>query len=168
MPSLVQIIACRLFCAKPLFEPMLVYCQLETNFSGIQIKIRIVHSRKCILRCAKWPCWLGLSRLTPSVKVITCEAWLMVATWFFVTTWFAHHCQGYWLKTSHYIAQFSFRDTGKLRRFMFLQTSTLLTDISCSIETCKRKDRWIIITLKKSVASQLKLPIIRWKAPMIN
>ena len=30
-PSLVQIMACRLICTKPLSEPMLTYCQVNTQ-----------------------------------------------------------------------------------------------------------------------------------------
>ena len=48
--SLVQIMACRLFGAKPLCEPMLSYCQLDTT-EHISVKICIkqksFHSSKC-------------------------------------------------------------------------------------------------------------------------
>ena len=57
--SLVQVMACPLFSAKPLPEPMLVYCQLD---SWEQVSVNFesefyhFHSRKCIWKCClpKW------------------------------------------------------------------------------------------------------------------
>ena len=53
-PSSVQIMACRLFGAKPLPEPMLVYCQLD-SWEHISVKLKSefyhFHLRKCILKC---------------------------------------------------------------------------------------------------------------------
>ena len=52
--ALFQAMACRLFGAKPLPEPMLVYCQL---YSWEQISVKFesefshFHSRKCIRKC---------------------------------------------------------------------------------------------------------------------
>ena len=54
MPSLVQIIACHLFGAKPLSEPMLAYCQLDPKeHVSIKfcLKIKSFHSEKCIWKC---------------------------------------------------------------------------------------------------------------------
>ena len=49
--ALFQVMACRLFGAKPLPEPMLVYCQLdswEKNSVKLESEFYHVHSRKCI------------------------------------------------------------------------------------------------------------------------
>ena len=59
MLSLVQVMACGLFGAKPLPEPMLAYCQLD---SWEQISLIFesefchFHSRKCIWKC-RLPIW---------------------------------------------------------------------------------------------------------------
>ena len=50
-PSLVQIMACRLFGAKPLSEPVLTCCQLEPKeFYLVKFwsKIKHFHSRQCV------------------------------------------------------------------------------------------------------------------------
>ena len=49
-PSLVQIMACRHFSIKPLPEPMLAYCQLDTMelISIFYFQIKGFSSRKCI------------------------------------------------------------------------------------------------------------------------
>ena len=53
-PALVKVIACRLFGAKPLPEPMLAYCQLE-SWEQISVKFESefyhFHLRKCIWKC---------------------------------------------------------------------------------------------------------------------
>ena len=50
-PALVQVMACRLFGAKPLPEPILAYCQLD-SWEQISVKFESefynFHSRKCI------------------------------------------------------------------------------------------------------------------------
>ena len=57
--SLVQVMACRLFGAKPLPEPMLSYCQLD-SWEHISVKYESefyhFHSRKCNWKCGlpKW------------------------------------------------------------------------------------------------------------------
>ena len=63
--ALVQVMACRLFGAKPLPEPMLVYCQLD-SWEQISVKFESefyhFRSRKCIWNCrlSKWrPFCLG-------------------------------------------------------------------------------------------------------------
>ena len=52
--ALVQKMACRLFDTKPLPEPMLVYCQLD-SWEKISVKLELefydFHSRKCIWNC---------------------------------------------------------------------------------------------------------------------
>ena len=57
--ALVQIMACRLFGAKPLPEPMLAYCQLN-SWEHISMKFEPefyhFHSRKCIWTC-RLPKW---------------------------------------------------------------------------------------------------------------
>ena len=57
--ALVQIMACRLFGDKPLSEPMLVYCQLD-SWEHISVKFESefyrFHSRKCIWNC-RLPKW---------------------------------------------------------------------------------------------------------------
>ena len=47
--SLVKIMACCLFGAKPLPKPILTYCQLDPN--EIYLKFKSFHSRKCIPKC---------------------------------------------------------------------------------------------------------------------
>ena len=57
--TLVQVMACRLFGAKPLPEPMLVHCQLD-SWEQLLVKIESefynLHSTKCIWKCRllKW------------------------------------------------------------------------------------------------------------------
>ena len=56
-PPLVQIMACHLDGAKPLFEPLMVYCKivpLGINFNEIWIGIIRFHSGKCIWKCRLW------------------------------------------------------------------------------------------------------------------
>ena len=52
--ALVQIMACRLYSTKPLPEPILVYCQLDSR-EHISVKWELkfdhFHSRKCIRNC---------------------------------------------------------------------------------------------------------------------
>ena len=56
--ALVQIMACRLFGAKPLSKPMLGYCQIWTLMDNIQWNIKSIkkyfHSRKCITKYRLW------------------------------------------------------------------------------------------------------------------
>ena len=57
--SLVQVMACRLFGAKPLHEPMVPYCQLDSGkqISGkFELKFYHFHPRKCIWNC-RLPKW---------------------------------------------------------------------------------------------------------------
>ena len=58
-PSLVQVLACRLFGAKPLPEPMLAYWQLD-SWEQISVKFESefyhFHSRKCTWKC-RLPKW---------------------------------------------------------------------------------------------------------------
>ena len=52
--ALVRIMACRLFDAKPVSEPTLIYCQLypwEQNSVKFESKYKTFHSRKCIWTC---------------------------------------------------------------------------------------------------------------------
>ena len=67
--SLVQVMACRLFGAKPLPEPMLVYCQLD-SWEQVSVKFESefyhFHSRKCIWKCLLpkwWPSCPGRDEL---------------------------------------------------------------------------------------------------------
>ena len=57
--SLVQIMACRLFSAKPLPESMMFFCQLDSQ-EQISVKFKLefyhFHSRKCISKC-RLPKW---------------------------------------------------------------------------------------------------------------
>ena len=57
--ALVQLMACRLFGAKPLPKPMLTYCQLD-SWEQISVKFESefyhFHSRKCIWYC-RLPKW---------------------------------------------------------------------------------------------------------------
>ena len=57
--SLFQVMACRLFGAKPLPEPMLIYCQLDSR-EQVSVKFESefyhFHSRKCIWKC-RLPIW---------------------------------------------------------------------------------------------------------------
>ena len=57
--SLVQVMACRLFCAKPLPEPVMVYCQLDSwQQVSVKFESEFYHflSMKCIWTCrlSKW------------------------------------------------------------------------------------------------------------------
>ena len=58
-PSLVQVMSCRIFGAKPLPETMLAYCQLD-SWEQISVKFESefynFHSSKCISKCrlSKW------------------------------------------------------------------------------------------------------------------
>ena len=57
--TLVQIMACHLFSAKPLSDPMLPYCQLnpEEHLSvKTYLKFTSFHSRKCTWKC-RLPKW---------------------------------------------------------------------------------------------------------------
>ena len=68
--------ACRLFSAKPLPEPMLAYCQLD-SWEQISVKFQSefyhFHSRKCIWKCClpEWrpfsPLLTGLSQFRESL-----------------------------------------------------------------------------------------------------
>ena len=54
--ALIQIMACRLFGAMPLSEPVLEYCQMGTNFSEIVIRIQTFSFKKTYMKIssAKW------------------------------------------------------------------------------------------------------------------
>ena len=72
--SLVQVMACRLFGAKPLPEPMLTYCQLD-SWEHISVKFESefyhFHSRKCNWKCRLPKCrpfCSGGDELTNNVK----------------------------------------------------------------------------------------------------
>ena len=57
IPTLVQIIACRLFGAKPSSEPMLPCSQLdlkEHNSMKLRLKFKSFHSRTCTWKCRLW------------------------------------------------------------------------------------------------------------------
>ena len=58
-PALVQVMACHLFGDKPLPEPMLSYCQLD-SWEQISLNLKLefynFHSRKCIWNC-RLPKW---------------------------------------------------------------------------------------------------------------
>ena len=79
--TLVQVMACRLFGAQPLPEPMLAYCQLD-SWEQLSVKFKSeychFHSRKCIRNCRlpKWrpfcPDGKGLNKVLH--KISTCTA----------------------------------------------------------------------------------------------
>ena len=78
--TLVQVMACRLFGAKPLPEPMQAYCQLD-SWEQISVKFELefyhFHSRKCIWKCRlpEWrPFYLGGDELSWSLKRY-CHSW---------------------------------------------------------------------------------------------
>ena len=86
--AVVQVIACRLFIAKPLPETMLAYCQLDT-WKQISVKFESefyhFHSRKCIWnsRLPKWrPCCQGRlvtgvgSRMRPCRHTTRAPSWI--------------------------------------------------------------------------------------------
>ena len=81
-PTLVPIMACRLFGPKPLYKPVLgLYCQLdplEQTSAKFQSKNKIFHSRKCRRKHRLWNCghfvqaggWFkGSGHSPPSVSV---------------------------------------------------------------------------------------------------
>ena len=49
IPTLLQIMACRLFITKPLYEPMLPYCKWNLILFSVKfcLKFKSFHSRKC-------------------------------------------------------------------------------------------------------------------------
>ena len=54
IPTMVQIMACRLIGAKPSSEPMLPYCRLDTQESisvTFYLKFKSFHTRKCVRKC---------------------------------------------------------------------------------------------------------------------
>ena len=74
MPALVQIMACHLFGAKPLSEPMLPYYQLDPkeHISLIfYLKFKCFHSRKCTWKCCQnddhlaRPQWVKIASASP-------------------------------------------------------------------------------------------------------
>ena len=80
--SLVQVMACRLFGAKPLPEPMLVYCHLDT-WEQVSVKFESelshFHSWKCIWKCCLpkerpfCPGGDGLRSLMLELWLLTCN-----------------------------------------------------------------------------------------------
>ena len=76
--ALVQVMACRLFGAKPSLEPLLAFCQLD-YWEQILVKFESefchFHSRKCIWNCRlpKWrPSCPGRDELTDCGLVTPC------------------------------------------------------------------------------------------------
>ena len=73
--ALVSVMTCRLFGAKPLPEPMLVYCQMDSwEQTSVKFKLEFYHFRsgKCIWNCRlpKWrPFCPGGDELTPSTEI---------------------------------------------------------------------------------------------------
>ena len=93
IPTLVQIMACRMLGAKPLSEPMLPYCQLgHKEHTCISVKSYLwcesFYPRKC--SSAKWrPFYLGLNVLRPLWKVSSIHYYIacrrqgpLLLTWF--------------------------------------------------------------------------------------
>ena len=88
--ALVQVMTCRLFCAKPLPEPVLAYCQLEAwekNSVKIKSEFYHFHCRKCIIWnyrlpkwrsfCVQWVCvcvWGGKQLKSESCVLVACSA----------------------------------------------------------------------------------------------
>ena len=72
--ALVQVMACRLFGARPLTEPMLAYCQLD-SWEQISVKFEKefynFHSRKCIWKCPP-PKWRSCCPVGRCVKRVEC------------------------------------------------------------------------------------------------
>ena len=96
---LIQVMVCRLFGAKPLPEPMLAYCQLD-SWEQISVKSKFchVHSRKFDWkwRLPKWRtfCPVG-DGLIPKHFVITIPVqisyWHQSITWTNVNIWHSFH-----------------------------------------------------------------------------
>ena len=62
MPSYTQVMVCRLFCTRPLCEPMPVNCQIDPREHisiRFYLKITGFHWRKCLWKC--WPFCLRLN-----------------------------------------------------------------------------------------------------------
>ena len=76
--ALVQIMACRLFSAKPLSKPMLSYCQLDprkqTSVKSLS-KYKTFHSWKCIW---KYPLWNGGHFVQGEMSLYCRWRWLLV------------------------------------------------------------------------------------------
>ena len=79
---LVQVMACRLFGAKPLPEPVLLYCQLDSwERVSVKYESELYHllSRKCTWKCrlSKWlPFFPGWNELLSGVGSFTSLNWV--------------------------------------------------------------------------------------------
>ena len=79
--ALVQVMACRMFGAKPAPEPMLVYCQLD-SWQQISVKLELefyhFHWRKFICNC-RLPTWRpfcpGSNELIYHFPLALCDLW---------------------------------------------------------------------------------------------
>ena len=90
-PSLVQIMACRLFGAQPLSEPMLDYCQLDPcEHKSVKFKSKYnnFHWRKCISECflqnvgclvSASMCWIALIASSNVAEVLSLTCILQTA-----------------------------------------------------------------------------------------
>ena len=100
--SLVQVMACRLLGAKPLPEPMLIYCQLD-SWEQISMKFESqfyhFHSRKFIWKCLPkwWPFCPGRDELNSPCLLQDCW-WLLWNGWdilifgYRIENCFGKHC----------------------------------------------------------------------------
>ena len=82
-PSLVQIMACCLFGTKPLFEPMLVYCPLETIDTKKQISMKFHLTFKSFLswKCIRKCCWQNGVHLSKTVSFKKMHLKMSSAKW---------------------------------------------------------------------------------------
>ena len=88
MPSLVQIMACRLFGDNPLSEPIMVYCQLKPKehiSMKFYLKFKGFHSRKCIWRCCLQNGGHLVSAPMCSVSFIAVWSCLVLVKWKAIT-----------------------------------------------------------------------------------
>ena len=121
--SLVQIMACRLFGAKPLSKPMLGYCQLD-SWEQVSVKFEsefyYFHSSKCIWKCRlpKWRpfcpggdeliaiccTYLPIQLLLMTMSNGSVVGWGALSTLRSWVTQLSHHRSRYWLITFLYQA----------------------------------------------------------------
>ena len=86
MPSSVQIMACRLSCAKPLSKPMLAYHQMDhwqQTVGKFESKLDNFHSTKWIWKCRLW---YGGFPSRPQCVVETISKFLIDQLMFRITT----------------------------------------------------------------------------------
>ena len=140
-PSLVQEMAWRLFGAKPLPEPMLVYCPLD-SWEKVSMTFESVfytfYSRKCIWKCRlpKWRPFCPWGRWVKVSCCVTCTVPSSVWCSLCIYSWTTHGCNysgichHNWSVTNKN-HQLSYQECD-LRRNVWHQTCGRQLNLSCS------------------------------------